>query len=70
MKKWIIPFLFLSSAWTTNVYAQTKQLSLQDALRFALDHNQQLAVSRIEEQIGKQKHRKSAHRRSPAQRHR
>ncbi|WP_341833961.1 TolC family protein [Chitinophaga pollutisoli] len=55
MKKWIIPFLFLSSAWTTNVYAQTKQLSLQDALRFALDHNQQLAVSRLEEQIGKQK---------------
>lgn len=55
MKKWIIPFLFLTSAWTTNVYAQTKQLSLQDALRFALDHNQQLAVSRLEEQIGKQK---------------
>ncbi|WP_126246031.1 TolC family protein [Chitinophaga rhizosphaerae] len=55
MKKWIIPFLFLSSAWTTNVYAQTKQLSLQEALRFALDHNQQLAVSRLEERIGKQK---------------
>ncbi len=55
MKKWIIPFLFLSSAWTTNVYAQSKQLTLQDALRFALDHNQQLAVSRLEEQIGKQK---------------
>ena len=55
MKKWIIPFLFLSIAGTINANAQTKQLTLQDCLRFALGHNQSLAVSRLEEDMGRLK---------------
>ena len=55
MKKWIVSFLFLSTAGIFNANAQTKQLSLQEALKFALANNQTLAVSRIEEQIGRLK---------------
>ncbi len=55
MKKWIIPFLFLSIIGTINANAQTKQLTLQDCLRFALDHNRSLAVSRLEEDMGRLK---------------
>ncbi|RPD38461.1 TolC family protein [Chitinophaga barathri] len=55
MKKWIIPFLLLTAGGTFNANAQTKQLTLQDCLRFALDHNQTLAVSRLEEDMGRLK---------------
>ncbi|WP_343700566.1 TolC family protein [Chitinophaga sp.] len=55
MKKWIVSFLFLSTAGIFNANAQTKQLSLQEALKFALAHNQTLAVSRLEENIGRLK---------------
>ncbi|AWO01466.1 transporter [Chitinophaga alhagiae] len=55
MKKWIVSFLFLTTAGIFNANAQTKQLSLQEALKFALAHNQTLAVSRLEESIGRLK---------------
>lgn len=57
MKKWIVALLFFSTAGTFNANAQTetKQLSLQEALKFALANNQKLAVSRLEETIGKLK---------------
>lgn len=55
MKKWIVSFLFLSTAGIFNANAQTKPLSLQEALRFALANNQNLAVSRLEESIGRLK---------------
>lgn len=55
MKKWIVSLLFLSTAGIFNANAQTKQLSLQEALKFALANNQTLAVSRIEENIGRLK---------------
>lgn len=55
MKKWIVSLLFFSTAGIFNANAQTKQLSLQEALKFALANNQTLAVSRLEENIGRLK---------------
>jgi outer membrane protein len=55
MKKWIFGSIGLLLLGTTNVQAQTKKLSLQDALNYAVQHNQRIANSVLEEQIGKQK---------------
>ncbi|MGX5818098.1 TolC family protein [Chitinophaga lutea] len=55
MKKWIVSFLFLSATGIFNASAQTKELSLQEALKYALANNQTLAVTRYEERIGKLK---------------
>ncbi|GEP95061.1 TolC family protein [Chitinophaga cymbidii] len=55
MKRWIVSFLLVTSAGMYNANAQTKTLSLQECLRYAVNNNQRLAVSRLEEEIGRQK---------------
>src|SRR5690606_17116986 len=55
MKRWIVSFLLVTSAGMYNTNAQTKTLTLQECLRYAVNNNQRLAVSRLEEEIGRQK---------------
>lgn len=55
MKRWIVSFLLVTSAGMYNANAQTKTLTLQECLRYAVNNNQRLAVSRLEEEIGRQK---------------
>lgn len=55
MKRWIVSFLLVTSAGMYNSNAQTKTLTLQECLRYAVNNNQRLAVSRLEEEIGRQK---------------
>lgn len=55
MKRWIVSFLLITAAGIYNANAQTKTLSLQECLQYAVNNNQRLALSRLEEQIGRHK---------------
>lgn len=55
MKRWIVSFLLIAAAGIYNANAQTKTLSLQECLQYAVNNNQRLALSRLEEQIGRHK---------------
>ena len=55
MKRWIVSFVLITAAGIYNANAQTKTLTLQECLRYAVNNNQRLAVSRLEEEIGRQK---------------
>lgn len=55
MKRWIVSLLLITTAGMYNANAQTKTLTLQECLQYAVANNQRLAISRLEEQIGKHK---------------
>lgn len=55
MKRWMLSFLLITTAGIYNTNAQTKPLTLQECLQYAVSNNQRLALSRLEEEIGRQK---------------
>ncbi|QEH40054.1 TolC family protein [Chitinophaga sp. XS-30] len=55
MKRWMLSFLLITTAGIYNANAQTKPLTLQECLQYAVSNNQRLALSRLEEEIGRQK---------------
>lgn len=51
----MLSFLLITTAGIYNTNAQTKPLTLQECLQYAVSNNQRLALSRLEEEIGRQK---------------
>ncbi len=55
MMKRRVLLMLLGAVSATGLQAQTRTLSLKECLEFALKNNQNIAISRYEEQIGEQK---------------